>query len=230
MSTPERPDRATDRAERALARLGYDTTTLPRVGDGVVRQIGLVEAYGELIAVSMARSQYLGALLAEQVSRAGAGEREAWEMPDLDGDPTGLGGPDTAAGLVGYTYSASVVPDGDGGGRLERVATGEEIRALVKLEAEERDRAAKLIRDALRIGVELHQVEALRTYGSAIAASLQALVRELGLDERTPEINRAAQRAVFAARRTLGTDDGDPDVEVGPPLTADERERALTRR
>jgi hypothetical protein len=221
---------STARAERVLARHGYDVSALPHLGDGVVRQVGLLDAYGQLVAVSVARAEFLGELLAAQFAAARTMDiRRSTARADAAGEhdvDRAVDAPDGAGGLIGHTYSVAA-SEADG---IERIAVGEEIRALARLEAEERDRAAKLIRDAIRLGIELHQAEALRTYGASIAASLQALVRELGLDEHSPEVNRAAQRAVFVARRQLGTDEGDPDVEVGPPLTEAERVRALTRR
>lgn len=214
-----------DRAERTLTRHGFNVGALPRVGDGVVRQVNLLVAYSELIAISMARAEFLGALLAEQIAADGEGDTAAW---DPDAEPRG---PEVGAGLVGFTYAASVVGEGgrDGATHLERVATGEEIRALAKLESDERDRAARLIKDAMKIGVELHAAEAMRTYGASIAASLQAFTRELGIDEHAPEVERAAKRAVLTARRAVGQDEGDPDRIVGPALTEAERERVLRR-
>jgi hypothetical protein len=190
-----------DRAERQLARHGFDVGALPRVGDGVRRQVSFLEAYSELVAVSLARAEFLGALLAEQIADA--------QRP--------------TEGLV-YTQHAFQGVDEDGGQQLAEI--GEDIRALVKAEADERDRAARLIRDAIKIGVQIHQAEAMRSYGATIAASLQAFARELGLNEHSPEVNRAAARAVLVARRAVGQDEGDPD-RVGPALTADERARVL---
>lgn len=204
-----------------MTRYGYNTAALPRLGDGVVRQVSILNAYSELIAVSLARAEFLGALLAQQHGDADAdAENRGWDdgvAPD----------PGVAPGLIGHTFAASVIQDGRDQSHLERVATGEEIRALVKLEADERDRAASLLKEAVRMGVEIHAVEARRTYGSTVAATIQAFVRELGIDENSQEVSRAAERAVYAARRALGQDEGDPDVEAGPPLTAAERARAI---
>lgn len=210
---------AADRAERTLSRYGYDTSELPRLGDGVVRQVSLLQSYSELIAVSLARAEFLGNLLAAQVRAADA---RADRGHDTDEEEVEIGG-----GLVGHTYTATVVQDGRDASHLERLATGEEIRALTKLEADERDRASKLLRDAVRLGVEIHAAEAMRTYGTSVAATLQALVRELGLDEHNEIVQRAAKRAVYLGRRATGQDEGDPDLKVGPPLSHDDRARAL---
>lgn len=188
---------------------------LPRLGDGVTERVNLLEAMAELTSVSMARARFLGELL------------EAQWLNAADGSSGGLDGPPESSGLVGYTYAAEVVGSG-AGATLERSVTGEQIRALVELEARERDRAAKLIDTCLRIGVSLHTVEVVRTYAGSVAAALQALVGELGLSMDDVPVLRAAQRAGLAARQALGQDDGDPDVMVGPALSAAERVRALS--
>lgn len=225
--------------DAAQARLERMRAGLPRVGSGVHRAISLVDAYAELCAVSMARAAFLGELLDAQYAGAQAGEREAnpWDTEneghgDADGaagGATGLGGPDDAAGLIGYTYTAAVTMDGREANHLERVATGEEIRALVALEAAERDRAARLIKDAMKIGVDLQRVEVMRGYAATTAAAMRTLCTELGLTMDDALVLRAAKRAGLAARRAVGSDDGDPDVLVGPALSTDERRQVLRR-
>lgn len=194
------PDDVQDRAHAAVR----GRSRLPRVGDGQTQRVDLLESFAELVAVSMARAQFLGELLAEQIEAAST--------------PT--------EGLVAETLTVSVVGNGPSA-ELEATPTGEEIRALVKLEAEERDRAAKLIEKALKIGVTLQQVEMLRSYGTTIAAALQTFVIEVGLSLDDEPVLRAAQRAGLAARRSMGTDDGDPDRLVGPRMAPSERVSAL---
>jgi len=188
---------------------------LPRLGDGVTERINLLEAMAELASVAVARARFLGELLEAQWLAA-------------EGEPgAGLDGPPESSGLVGYTYAAEVVGSG-AGATLERSVTGEQIRALVVLEAAERDRAARLIDTCLKIGVALHTTEVVRSYAGSVAAALQAMVAELGLSLDDVPVLRAAQRAGLAARKALGQDDGDPDVQVGPALSAAERVRALS--
>lgn len=221
-----------DRAQAALTRHGH-AGGLPRVGDGIERTISLVDAYAELVAVAMARAAFYGELLAVQFTAARAEPRDAddaadtpWD--DAPGSPVGLGGDELTGGLIGYTYTAATVSEGRDQTRVERTATGEQVRALVNLEAAERDRAAKLIRDALRIGLDLQKIEVMRGYAATTAAALRALIAELGLSFNDEPVLRAAKRAGLAARRAVGADDGDPDVAVGPALTAAERDRVLT--
>jgi hypothetical protein len=215
--TPADPWDAVVRPRRVRARL-------PRVGDGITQRINLLDAYAELAAVAMARAQFYGELLDAQFEHAQGGEQTAGYGDD--DAATGLGGPEDAAGLIGYTYAASVVGHGEGA-MLERVATGEEVRALVELEGKERDRAAKLIETCMKIGVELQQVEVIRSYARTIATALQSMVDELGLDLRQEPVLRAAKRAGLQARRAMGQDDGDPDIHIGPALSPQERVSAL---
>ena len=218
---------------RAAARLRVlqGQPGLPHVGDGADTAINLIDSYAELIAVSMARARFLGELLAEQFAEAQAtagepGNAVRGTNSPRDGDPAGLGGPATAAGLVGYTYSGAVVGMGEDA-TYETVATGEETRGLVRLEAEERDRAARLVKDAIRIGLDLEKIEVMRGYAATATAAMRALIAELGLDCNAEPVLRAAGRAGLTARRTLGHDDGDPDVHAGPALSTAEQARVL---
>lgn len=89
--------------------------------------------------------------------------------------------------LVGDAY-------GEGG------KTGEYIRGIARLEAEERDRAMGWAFKALAVGIEAKRADADSRHGELIAGVLRALLgdTELGLTD--------GQRAVFPAvlRRHLG--------------------------
>lgn len=97
----------------------------------------------------------------------------------------------------------------------------EATRGLAALEAEERDRAAKLIRDGIRIGIEAQRVDVMRSYGRTVVTSLHQLCTELGIPWEEPA-RRAAQRAILAARTQLGHQVTTPD-RAGPALTDAER-------
>ena len=214
---PEVLDRAALRVHQLQGEPG-----LPHVGEGPAAAVDLVAAYAELVAVAMARARFLGALLADQYADARAADDAGGRQP-RDESPDG---PPGISGLVGYTYQAAVVGVGEAA-TYERAPTGEEIRGLVRLEAEERDRAARLIRDALRIGVDLQRTEMMLGYARTASAAMRALIGELGLDVHSEPVLRAAGRAGLTARRALGHDDGDPDVHAGPALSPAERARVL---
>lgn len=157
---------------------------LPRYGDPDLKPIQFAEAYAQLTAVAVARAEFYGQLLAEQYANQGT--------RDHHGEPVADTG---APGLVGYKYD--LAKDGTA------VAVGEEIRALVALEAQERDRAAKLIRDGVRLGIEAKQVDVMRSYGHTVVAALKALCVQLGIPWED-EARLAAQRAILAARTGMG--------------------------
>lgn len=130
---------------------------------------------------------------------------------DFDDIVPGLGA------LIGDTYAS----DGAGG----RMATGEAIRALVALERDERDRAARLAKEGIKLGLEAKQVDVMRTFGRTVVEAMRQLSGELGVNWADPATRRAAQRAVLAARAALGVDVRSPN-EIGPALTPEERRRA----
>lgn len=118
--------------------------------------------------------------------------------------------------LVGVRYEL----DRDG----NPVPVGEELRLLAELEGKERDRAAQLVKDGIRLGLEAKQVDAMRSYGKTVAAALQSLCAELGVSWADEATRRAAQRAVISARAKLGFDVRSAN-EAGPELTDAERQR-----
>jgi hypothetical protein len=77
------------------------------------------------------------------------------------------------AALVGHTYTAT-----QAGGIY---ATGEAIRGLQKLEAEERDRAATFAFKAVAAGIAQQQVDAYKRMGEQMAAVLRAAFAQLQL-------------------------------------------------
>lgn len=170
---------------------------LPHLASVDLRPVQFAEAYAKLAAIAMARAEFYGSLLAEAFGAwdqhgTASGVDPDWDEDD-DYDP---GDGDGMKALVGNTYDLS----------REGIAvpTGEAIRALVKLEAEERDRAAKLMRDGIRIGIEAKQVDVMRSYGRTVVASLRALCVELGIDWGDERTRLSARRAIITARTSLG--------------------------
>lgn len=106
------------------------------------------------------------------------------------------------------------------------VPVSEELRALVKLEADERTRAERMARDGIRIGIEAAQVDSFRSYGKTVVTAMRCFAEELGLPWTDPAISRISRRAILRARQALGFDVRSPE-EVGPGLSADERARIM---
>lgn len=176
---------------------------LPHYGSPNLRPVQLAEVYSRLTSVAVERAAFYGRKLDEAFAAEGMGA------------------------LVGYRIDAAVLRGGkDMPDELEQYQVSEELRALVVLEAQERDRAERLTREAVKMGLEAKRVDVMRSYGKAVAAVTRAFVEELGLDWTRPEIRRAAQRAVLASRQTLGFDYRSPEA-VGPRLSVEERTRVL---
>lgn len=172
---------------------------LPHYGSPDLRPVQLAEVYSRLAAVAVGRAEFYGRKLDEQFRAEGM------------------------AGLIGYRMDAAVLSGGKNmPAELERYEVGEELRALVVLEAQERDRAERLAREAIKMGLEAKRVDVMRSYGKAVAAVTRAFSDELGLDWTDPRVRRAAQRAVLASRQHLGFDYRSPEA-VGPRLSPEER-------
>lgn len=176
------------------AKLG---SRLPQYNDPELKPVQFAEVYARLVALSVARLEFLGALLAAEYERWQDGTVEPADDVYHPGSvDTGQDGGIRA--LVGDAYDLDKfgVP----------TPIGENVRALVKLEAEERDRAARLVKDAIRIGVQAKQVDVMRSYGHTVVASMRALCEQLGIDWSEEGTRRAAQRAILTARSRLGAE------------------------
>lgn len=124
---------------------------------------------------------------------------------------------DGVHGVVGDAFAVTL--DGT------RVKVGEYARVLAEQERAERAHVAALAERVARLGLDQRalQVDA----GGWLAASLHALVRELGLSLDDELVSHAARRAALAGRRAMGHDDGDPDMLIGPRLSAEQRAAVL---
>jgi hypothetical protein len=138
-----------------------------------------------LVTQSAARCDRYAQLLGEAydaAERLKAG-REAGELVEVGGDGTDAdraredlkrifttGG---VAALVGNVYAAT--KDGD------IYATGEAIRGLAKLEAEERDRCATMATKAVAAGLAERQVRLAEQQGTLLASVIRAVLDDLDL-------------------------------------------------
>lgn len=120
-------------------------------------------------------------------------------------------------GLIGHTW------DADRHGVL--YAKSEELRALIRAEADERDRAARLIKDGVRLGLQAQQVDVMRSYGQTVVTALRMMCSELHI-EWEDTTRRAAMRAILQARSITGEQQV-PASRAGPPLTDQQRQRII---
>lgn len=165
--------------------------------------VQLADVYAELVATAVAKARFYGALLADAYADHGVDA------------------------LVGVVRSGAVLK----GGRnmpdeLETYDASEQIRALVVLEGAERDRAERLTREAIKLGIEASRVDVMRSYARTVVEVTRAMAGELGLDWQDPRTRRVAQRSILAARATLGYGQVAPE-SAGLRLTPNESAELL---
>lgn len=158
------------------------------VGDGLPTLADA--ATGSLPADRVDPARSLPQLHATAVDRARWYGRKLAEQVAVEGD----------AGLLGdeVTVDATGVPH----------KTGEYVRALARLEAEERNRAERIAATMSRLGLlQAAQTAANRAEGARMARFAEVLLTSLGLDWSDEQLRRAAQLAiieVFERERTGG--------------------------
>jgi hypothetical protein len=123
-----------------------------------------------------------GELLLRLVSQSAVrADAYAAELARIVADKDG----DLRKALTGDTYTATA--EGD------PIKTGEYVRAITKLEAEERDRAGSLAAKAVAAGLAERQVRAAERYAQMAAEFVNAVLGDLGL-AGTPQATAAIQR------------------------------------
>lgn len=163
------------------------------------------EMFLQLIAQSSRRVQHYAQLVARAVELAAAAappEEEALKQlglwPDAEERPTDRRVEDIfargeLAGLTAPLYAST--PFG------ERIKIGEQVRALILLESQERDRLANLCVKAIAAGLEERRVRMAEAQGANLAAVIKAFAAQLGLTagqmERVPDALRSAVGLVF---------------------------------
>ena len=170
---------------------------LPHLATADLRPVQFAEVFARLAAVAMAKAEFYGQMLADLYERYDQGSARA--VFDEDADTGNEYFPGEGKGfraLIGDVYSVGKFGD--------VVATGEAIRALVKLEAEERDRAADLAYKGIKVGIEAKQVDVMRSYGRTVVAAIRSMCLELGVDWAAEDTRLAARRAIISARTSLG--------------------------
>lgn len=149
------------------------------------------EMYAELLRDAYEAAERLKAaheaqdLLLTEASVDEDGERAAVQQARLDLDRIfNIGG---VSALIGQTYSDTRAGD--------LYATGEALRGLAKLEADERDRCASFAAKAVAAGLAERQVRLAERQASMVSEALSAVLAELGLSsEQQQEARRGVAR------------------------------------
>lgn len=142
-----------------------------------------------MLHMTWLRAAAYGEMLRQQVEE---GTRPEPDTDGLDGDDEDLvplaGAGVTASGLIGYQYGAA--------GKDGRIyATSEEIRALVMLEAAERDRVVRFAKTAHDMGISDRITGLAERWGDVVVTRLMLVMESLDLtpeqEARVPELIQA---------------------------------------
>lgn len=172
--------------EKAKAQGEVEITAWKAVADGNVPTIDPAMAVLGILQMSWLRLQTYGEMLRRQVLEDVETHKEIAAIPDpddpsvfdLDFDPAGAVqiAPGTG-GLIGYTMGAAGKD-----GVLYR--QGEAVRAMVTLEAAERDRVIKYAKIAHDMGISTRLTDLAERWGDVVASRVSAVLEGLAL---TPE-------------------------------------------
>lgn len=152
-----------------------------------------------LVTQSAARCEFYAGLL-QQAYAAAERLRAAEELPDGGGDLAHTARLDMervlntggVAVLIGHTYAGTQTSG--------VIATGEAIRGLAKLEADERDRCANFAGKAIAAGLAERQVRLAERHGAMVFAIIASAARALGHDPADPAVRATISAEI--ARQT----------------------------
>lgn len=150
-----------------------------------------------LVTQSAARVEMYSRLLAEAVDAAERLQRAGTvpqsdlleaETARLDLERVLNAGP--VAALIGHTYAGTQTSG--------VIATGEKIRGLAELEAQERDRCANFAAKAVAAGLAERMVRASEQLAGQIAQAVERVLARVGLDPRDPQVRAAVAEELMA--------------------------------
>ncbi|HEY3559637.1 MAG TPA: hypothetical protein VGL05_19345 [Kribbella sp.] len=136
-------------------------------------------------------------LLEEQVDNDASGGH--WAHPEnlTDGAADDQPAPDGVRGLIGHTYAADKMAG--------IFASGEAVRALVQLEAQERDRAVRYAKVAHDMGIAEREVRLAEQQGQLLASVIRNVLGDLDLTEAQQErVPGVVQRRLLEVTQTEG--------------------------
>lgn len=137
------------------------------------------------------RAQYYAGLLEEQALQAHADREEHGDPYEKGAPPVGEG-----AGLIGHTYAADK--------EYGIFASGEAIRGLVQLEAQERDRVVKYAKVAHEMGIAEREIQLAEQQGAMLAGAVRKILDGLNL---TPQQMEIVPQLVPSVLRSLASGD-----------------------
>ncbi len=155
------------RSEVAKAKGEARVTAWSALGDAS-QAVSTGAAVLGMLHMTWLRAAAYGELLRQQVVTAELDE------PDVDGLQPGTSEHTRGSGLIGYRYGAA-------GKEGHVYATNEEIRALVQLEAQERDRVVRFAKTAHDMGISERMTSLAESWGDAVASRIMLIMAGLNL-------------------------------------------------
>jgi hypothetical protein len=162
---------------------------------------GVEPGYAVLASLHMSwlRVHLYARLLEEQV-RADEAEGGLLDSRLTDGVADDQAAAEGVRGLIGHTYAADKMAG--------IFASGEAVRALVQLEAQERDRAVRYAKVAHDMGIAEREVKLAERQGELLALVIRGVLDDLDLTEeqlaRAPEVVQTRLRSVAELEATGG--------------------------
>lgn len=135
------------------------------------------EAVVAMYKLAFTRAHFYGGLLEEQVLQAHSDDPDAESFGESTRGAAPVG---EGAGLIGHQFSA----DKEWG----IYPTGEAIRGLVQLEAQERDRVVRFAKAAHDMGIADREIRLAEQQGALIAAAVKRILAGLNLSIEQQEI------------------------------------------
>ncbi len=153
------------------------------------------EAMLRLVSQSAARVDFYSGLLREAYDAAerlrqaeSAPQSDLLEAETARLDLERIMNTGGVAVLIGHTYAGTQTSG--------VIATGEAIRGLAKLEAEERDRLANFASKAVAAGLAERMTRLAEKQGAMLAAVIAGVVSALGLDPKDPQVAAVIQAQI----------------------------------
>ncbi|WP_166345032.1 hypothetical protein [Phytoactinopolyspora limicola] len=162
-------------------------------------EISHTEVVLRILQLTWLRVNLYGDLLRQQFEND---KRESSSGGDGENKPHGAdvhGNPETG-GLIGFSYSG--VKD------IGIFASGEAMRGLTRLEADERDRAVRFAKVAHEMGVADAVIDVIRKQADQVQTLLVGVVSRLGFEWGDPTVVAAVQAALGELDAANGGDPG----------------------
>lgn len=169
-------------------------SALAAVEDGAPVTVDPARAVMAMLHMSWLRVHLLAGLLERQVAVDAATATDAGG-PDAAGHEdaqTAPGVPGPSGGLVGHTFAADK--------QAGVFASGEAVRALVQLEAAERDRCVRFAKTAHDMGIADREIELAESQARAVVFALGSVLDHLAVESGRRE---EAQRVFMDRLREL---------------------------